>query len=162
MPGADNNKLEVKVSPSNIVIGLAVVLILGVFGWLTFGLEDPAARAAGPLPTQARDYLENLTLEDVRMQASESMANGRLIGNPRHHPGNHGTRKVKLAEVTCVFRDYGEQVVKRELVPIVGGATGSGVLYPGQARNFRLPFDNIPESWNQVMPTMVIAQIQFE
>jgi hypothetical protein len=64
--------------------------------------------------------------------------------------------------VTCVFRDYGEQVVKRERVPIVGGATGAEPLDPGQAKNFRLPFDEIPDSWNQVMPTLVIAQIQFQ
>jgi len=25
-----------------------------------------------------------------------------------------------------------------------------------------LPFDTIPDSWNQVMPGLVIAQIQFE
>ena len=159
MPDADK-KLEVKISPSSIVIGLAVVLILGVFGWLTFGPKTPPPPPA-VLTDEARDYLENLTLENVRMQASESMANGRLIeilGTIR----NHGTRRIKLAEVTCVFRDYGEQVVKRERVPIVGGATGAEPLDPGQAKNFRLPFDEIPDSWNQVMPTLVIAQIQFQ
>jgi len=160
LPDADNNKMEVKISPATIVIGLAIVLILGVFGWLTFG---PKAAPPPPpvLSDEARDYLDHLTLEGVRMQASESMANGRLIeilGTIR----NNGSRRIKLAEVTCVFRDYGEQVVKRERVPIVGGATGNGSLAPGEAKNFRLPFDDVPENWNQVMPTLVIAQIQFE
>jgi hypothetical protein len=152
--------MEVKISPSSIVIGLAVVLILGVFGWLTFGPKAPPPPPP-VLTDEARDYLEHLTLEGVRMQASESMVNSRLVeilGTIR----NNGSRKIRLAEVTCVFRDYSEQVVKRERVPIVGGATGSGSLDPGQAKSFRLPFDDVPDNWNQVMPTLVIAQIQFE
>jgi hypothetical protein len=160
LPDADSNKLEVKISPASIVIGLAIVLILGVFGWLTFGPKTPPPPPP-VLSEEARDYLEHLMLEGVRMQSSESMANGRLIeilGTIR----NNGSRRIKLAEVTCVFRDYGEQVVKRERVPIVGGATGAEPLDPGQAKNFRLPFDEIPDTWNQVMPTLVIAQIQFQ
>jgi hypothetical protein len=43
---------------------------------------------------------------------------------------------------------------------VVGGSAGA--LAPGQTKSFRLPFDTIPESWNQVMPGLVIAQIQFE
>jgi hypothetical protein len=150
----DGNQLEVKISPSTIVIGLAVVLILGVFGWLTFGPKTPPPPPP-VLTEEARDYLEHLTLEGVHMQASESMVNSRLVeilGTIR----NNGSRKIKVAEVTCVFRDYGEQVVKRERVPIITA------LDPGQAKSFRLPFDDVPDNWNQVMPTLVIAQIQFE
>ncbi len=149
--------MDVKVSPSSIVIGLAVVLILGVFGWLTFGPKTPPPPPP-VLTAEARDYLDHLSLENVHMQASESMVNSRLVeilGTIR----NNGARRVRLAEVTCVFRDYGEQVVKRERLPIVGG---SGTLEPGQSKEFRLPFDDVPETWNQVMPSLVIAQIQFE
>jgi hypothetical protein len=51
-------------------------------------------------------------------------------------------------------------VVLRERVPIVRRQLGG--LNPGQTKDFRLAFDNIPESWNQVMPQLVIAQIQFQ
>jgi hypothetical protein len=37
-----------------------------------------------------------------------------------------------------------------------------GGLAPGETKQFRLPFDDIPENWNQVMPQLVIAQIQFQ
>jgi hypothetical protein len=43
---------------------------------------------------------------------------------------------------------------------VVGGRTGS--LTAGETKSFRLPFDTIPETWNQAMPTLIIAQIQFE
>jgi len=35
-------------------------------------------------------------------------------------------------------------------------------LQPGETRNFRLPFDAIPSTWNQVLPQLVIARIDFE
>lgn len=148
---------DVKISPAGIVIALAAILILGVFGWLTFG-----PRAAPPPPPvltgEAKDYLQNLVLDNVHMQAAESMSNQRLV-EILGTIINRGTRTVKLAEVTCIFRDYNNQEIKRERVPIVGNA---GALGPGQSKPFRLPFDDLPDTWNQVMPTLMIAQIQFE
>ena len=153
--------MDVKISPTSIVIGLAAVLMLGVFGWLTFG-PRPAPPAPPVLTAEARNYLDKLQLENVHMQAAESMVNSRLVeilGSIR----NNGSRKVKLAEVTCVFRDYNEQVIKRERIAIVGGnGISAGTLAPGQTKPFRLPFDDLADTWNQVMPSLVIAQIQFE
>ena len=31
-----------------------------------------------------------------------------------------------------------------------------GGLKPGEEKSFRLPFDTVPESWNQSMPGLVI------
>jgi hypothetical protein len=63
---------------------------------------------------------------------------------------------VKVAEVYCIFyNSYGEMVL-RERVPIV-----KSVLKPGESRDFRLPFDTIPASWNNQMPQLVIARIEF-
>lgn len=149
---------DVKISPASIVIGLAAVLILGSLGWLTFG-PKPAPPPPPVLTDEARDYLEHLQLDNVHMQAAESMANNRVVeilGSIK----NQGTRTVKLAEVTCVFRDYNEKEVKRERLPIVS-STGSP-LGPGDSKSFRLAFDDIPDEWNQVMPTLVIAQIKFQ
>jgi len=42
-------------------------------------------------------------------------------------------------------------VVKRERLAIVGGNAGKGTLDPGQTRPFRLPFDDVPDTWDQVM-----------
>lgn len=148
---------DVKISPASIVFGLAMILILGAFGWLTFG-PKPAPPPPPVLTDEAKQYLANLALSDVHMQASESMVNQRVIeilGNIT----NKGNRFVKLAEVTCVFRDYSGAEVKRERVAIVG-ASGVG-LAPGASKPFRLAFDDIPQTWNETLPALVIAQIQF-
>jgi hypothetical protein len=37
-----------------------------------------------------------------------------------------------------------------------------GALAPEQIKPFRLPFDNVPESWNQVPQQLVVARIGFQ
>jgi len=49
--------------------------------------------------------------------------------------------------------------VLRERMPIVTKKMGG--LAPGENKSFRLAFDNLPESWNQALPQMVIARIDF-
>jgi hypothetical protein len=59
-----------------------------------------------------------------------------------------------------LFYDYSQQLIARERAYVVDGH--GGPFLPGQTKSFRLAFDTIPESWNQAMPALVIAQIQFE
>jgi hypothetical protein len=146
---------DVKITPATIVIGLGVVLVGGVFSWLTFG-PQPAPPPPPVLTAEARQYLPNLGLHNVRMQAAESFVEQRVV-EILGDIVNKGDRKVKLAEVTCVFRNYANQEVHRERSFIV-----TGVLAPGQTQSFRLAFDDVPETWNQALPTLVIAQVQFE
>jgi hypothetical protein len=152
---------DVKISPASIVIALAMILILGAFGWLTFGPKPPPPPPP-VLTAEAKAYLPNLDIENVRMQEASSMVDQRVI-EILGDIGNKGNRVVRLAEVTCVFKDYSGTEVKRERVAIVGGAVlgAKGSLAPGDSKHFRLAFDDVPESWNKVLPSLFIAQIQF-
>lgn len=138
-----------------------MILILGAFGWLTFG-PKPAAAPLPVLTAEAKAYLPNLDIENYKMQAAESMVNQRVV-EILGDIGNKGNRVVKLAEVTCVFKDYAGTEVKRERVTIVGGLIlgAKGDLAPGASKHFRLAFDDVPETWNQALPSLFIAQIQF-
>jgi hypothetical protein len=152
---------DVKISPASIVIALAMILILGAFGWLTFG-PKPAAPPPPVLTAEAEAYRVNLGFSNVQMQAAESMVNQRVV-EILGDITNKGNRGVKLAEVTCVFNDYSGAEVKRERVAIIGGAVlgAKGDLAPGATKHFRLAFDDVPESWNQALPSLHVAQIQF-
>jgi hypothetical protein len=148
---------DVKISPASIVIGLAMILILGAFGWLTFG-PKPAPPPPPVLTTEAKQYVSNLVFSNVHIQAAESMVNQRVV-EILGDIANKGNRTVKLAEVTCVFSDYSGKELQRERVAIIGKTTGP--LVPGASKAFRLAFDDLAEGWNQAFPTFVIAQIQF-
>jgi hypothetical protein len=138
-------------------IGLyTLALALALAGGLIWFMNRPhSAAAATPLSPAAKAYVRNLQLSDVTMKATESYV-GQTVTEIEGKIGNSGSRTIQHADVYCVFyNSYGE-VILRERVPIV--VTG---LKPGETRTFRLPFDDIPGGWNNQMPQLVIAHIEF-
>ena len=141
-----------------LVIGLVLALGLGGFLYLDRKASQPPP-APPPLTGAARAYARYLKLSDVTMKAHESYLKQSVVeieGNIQ----NVGDRIIKTVEITCVFYDAYGQVVLRERVPIV--STKIGAVAPDQIKPFRLPFDNVPESWNQMLPQLVMAGIEFQ
>jgi hypothetical protein len=146
------------IPPMALVIGLVLVLGLAGFFFLDRAAKKPPP-APPPLTGEARAYAKNLKLTNVEMKAHESYLKQsvvEIVGNIQ----NVGDRVVKTVEISCVFYDAYGQVVLRERVPIVSPKIGA--VAPEQIKPFRLPFDNVPESWNQVMPQLVMAGIEFQ
>ena len=139
-----------------IVVGL--ILLLGIAGYILLERQSHVSNRPPVLTGDARAYVRSLKLSDVDMKAHESYLR-QAVTEITGKIGNEGNRVVKLVEINCVFSDPSGLVVLRERVPIV--SQKSGGLAPGEVKSFRLAFDNIPESWNQAMPQLVIAQIVF-
>lgn len=140
------------------VIGLVLVLGLGGFFYLDRVSKTPPPEPP-PLSGEARAYASKLKLTNVEMKAHESYLKQsvvEIVGNIQ----NVGDRVVKTVEIRCVFYDAYGQVVLRERVPIVSPKIGAVV--PDQTKPFRLPFDSVPASWNQTMPQLVMAGIEFQ
>jgi hypothetical protein len=134
---------------------LAVLLFAGgILAW--FVMRTPTADSSKvTLTPGAKSYVRNLKLSEVSMKATESYVK-QMVTEIEGKITNAGDRAVKQVQVYCIFyHSYGE-VVLRERVPIVKSA-----LQPGEMRSFRMPFDNIPGSWNNQMPQLVIALIDF-
>lgn len=102
--------------------------------------------------------MRNLSLSDVGMKATDSYLPQTVV-EIEGKIGNGGSRSLDRIEIYCVFHDRYGQLVLRKRVPIVSERTGG--LKPGETKSFRLPFDEIPESWNQAMPQLVIAAVKF-
>lgn len=136
-----------------LVIG-AVALAVAIAALIYLSRPAPKPRDEGP-SAEAKAYLPNLQLSDVNMQASENLMQQRVV-EIQGRITNEGPRLIQRIEVECIFDGVGHQSIYRERVPIV-----SSELAPHQTRQFRLPFDSLPDGWNQSMPHLVIAQIQF-
>lgn len=148
------------IPPVAMVVGLVLVLGLAGFLYLDRVSNKPPPPVA-PLTGDAREYVrnKNLKLADVDMKAHESYLKQSVVeitGTIQ----NAGPRRLKSVEIYCVFYDALGQVVLRERVPIVSARAGGAS--PGETKQFRLPFDNIPESWNQATPDLIIAAIDFD
>ncbi len=149
---------KLRLPPTVIVMG--VLLAGGAAGfWYLDRLSKQAPPPPPPITADAKAYVSHLKLSDVDMDAHEDYFHNRVVeikGNIQ----NLGDRRLNLVEINCVFYDPYGQVVLRQRTPIVSGKAGG--LAPGDTKAFRLPFDTIPDSWNNVMPQMVIARIDFE
>ena len=145
--------------------GLAMALIGGVAAALLLcgGVAALAVLTGGPkqlveLTPEAKAYTRNLQLGGVEMKATEAYVGNALV-EITGKITNNGPTALKQVDLYCVFYDTMSQVVLRAPVSIVRAKTGG--LAPGATADFRLPFDNLPPSWNNDMPQLVIGQIVF-
>jgi hypothetical protein len=138
------------------VAGALVVLGLGIFLYVQYVAKH--ASADTPLTPEAKGYVKNLKLSDVEIKANKSYLN-QMVVEIDGKIGNAGERALDTVEIYCIFYDSYGQLVLRSRVPIVSPRMGG--LKPGETKSFRLPFDEIPDSWNQVMPQLVIAGVKF-
>ena len=139
---------------------LVIVLLLAAAAAGFVWWQSQQASGGGPaLTDEAKQYLPSLDLAGVEMEASEDFLEQTLV-TIRGKIVNNGDRTLTLVEVNCVFREINGIEISRESGTLVGSRTGP--LHPGEAQDFRLAFDAIPEDWNQTMPNLFISQIQFE
>jgi hypothetical protein len=152
---AKPRKTRLTLPPVAIVI-LAGAAIALAGAWY---LSRPAAsRAPAPLSGDARAYVHNLRLGGVDMQKHESYLGQGLV-EITGSIGNAGDRQLDAVEINLVFYDPYGQVVLRERRAIVDRKMKG--LRTGETKPFRLAFDNIPDGWNQALPQLVIAAIDF-
>jgi len=134
------------------VIAIAAALAGGL---LWFVNRPKSVEATTPLSADAKAYVRNLKLSEVTMKATESYV-GQTVTEIEGKIGNGGDRTVQHADVYCVFyNSYGEVILRERTAIVVTN------LKPGETRSFRLPFDDIPGGWNNQMPQLVIAGIEF-
>jgi hypothetical protein len=155
---ADKTKEQKGIPVAVLVIALVVILGAGFFFYLDRASRQPPPPPP-PLTGEAKAYVRNLQLMDVDMQKHESYLKQAVV-EITGKIGNNGGRPLRAVEINCVFYDPYGQVVRRVRVPIVSQKIGG--LAPGEIKNFRLAFDDIPDSWNQALPQLVIAQIVFD
>lgn len=151
---------ELRTFNSTLFVILAVVLLIAGAGfWFLFLRGAPAGNQPQMLTPEARAYVGKLGLSDVEMKASENYMRATVV-EITGRIANRGDRALRLVEINCVFYDPYGQLLLRERVAIVRRSGDS--LKPGESREFRLPFDSIPGGWNQTLPQLVIARIDFE
>ena len=150
-----NKRPETRSISVPIVVVVALLPVLAALIWYA------NKRASEPTPAQtvatadAKAYVQHLKLSGVEMKATENFAGAsvvEIVGNIT----NNGDRSISRVELSCIFYDVSGLVVLKERVPIVRAP-----MAPGETKPFRLPFEGVPQSWNQSLPSLVIAQIVF-
>lgn len=141
-----------------LIIAVLAVAIGGVFYWMFLRGSSQTVNQYSLTP-EAKEYIRGLKLSGVEMKATENFMKTTVV-EITGKITNNGDRNVKLIEISCVFYDPAGQIILRERVPVVRSKGAS--FKSGETRDFRLPFDSIPSTWNQTLPQLVIARIDFE
>jgi hypothetical protein len=138
-----------------------LVVLVAIAGGAVWWLErsGPADPPEPTLTQEAKDYTSNLALANVEMKATDN-ALGQTLVEIEGDISNRGDRTLRRVVLTCQFFDINGIEIMREPLPIVRERDGK--FAPGETRRFRLPFDAIPDGWNQAMPRLMIAEIVFE
>lgn len=134
---------------------IAILIPLAVGAWWYLERDSGKKEPQPVLTSEAKLYTRNLKLGGVQMKGTQNFTGAPLI-EITGQITNAGDKTLDRVELNCVFYDVAGQVVLRERVPIV-----KATMKPGETRAFRMPFEGIPESWNRVMPQLVIAEIRF-
>ena len=154
-PAQKKAKRGLSVPPLAIVV-IASAVVGGAVFWF---LNRPGPKPTAPALTgPAKVYVRNLRLSGVEMQKHESYLGQGLV-EITGSIGNAGDRVLKTVEINLVFYDPYGQIVLRERRAIVDKKMNG--LAPNETKQFRLAFDNIPDGWNQALPQLVIAAIDF-
>ena len=148
---------KIPVTPLVVSAVCVIVLIVGA-AYLSRPTPTPAQDT--PATAEAKAYLPNLQLSNVTMQATENFMKQQVV-EVQGKITNNGPRPLALVEVYCLFYGVDGREIHRERLPVVRSGGGLSPLGSSETRPFRLPFDNLPEGWNQALPKLVIARITF-
>ena len=138
---------------------LCVIVGIGLLAALLYTRRSvPKNEHQSGASPEARAYVRNLALSDVAMKATENFMKQQVV-EIEGKITNNGPRPLQSVEVYCLFFGIDGREIYRERVPIV--RFQGSPLTSHETRGFRLPFDNLPDGWNQALPKLVIARITF-
>lgn len=146
-----------------VLAGLAIAVVVGIL--LLVGRSHPAA-AHTVLPDAP--YAGSLNLSSLVMSESTSLSGGKstyLDGMVR----NTGASTVTAATVQVLFANSEGLPPQVETLPLAVIRTrepyvdtqplNAAPLAPGEAREFRLIFENIGANWNQQLPEVHVVAV---
>jgi len=150
------------------VWGVAALIVVVVVTILAFAgrKKGPAA----PTTLQPPDaYAASLPLTNLAMSEADNLSGGKMTYLDGHIQ-NTGSRTITGATVQVVFANDVAMPPTVQTVPLTLVRTtqpyidtepvSAEPLKPGDAHDFRLPFEAVPANWNQQMPEVRIIQTQ--
>ena len=151
-----------------VIAGIAILLVLGVF--LALGHHAPPPNPGGAVLAPPDPYAASLPISNIQMSEASSVAGGKTT----YVDGmiaNQGDKTVSGVTVQVAFRDFTNQLVQKETMPlnlirtyepyIDTEPVSAAPMKPGETREFRLIFDHVAESWNQYYPEVRVIEVKF-
>jgi hypothetical protein len=143
-----------------IIAGVVVVLgvsLLFVFG----GKKTPPVSPGGAALAPADAYAASLPITSLKMSEASNFAGGKVT-YVDGHIANTGDKTVSDITVQIAFRDFGNQLVQKDTMPLAlirmrepyvdTQPVTADPIKPGEQRDFRLVLDQVARDWNGQYP----------
>jgi Protein of unknown function (DUF2393) len=144
-----------------VVVGLALLVVFG-------GKKTPPPNPGGAALAPADPYAASLQLSDLKMSEAANFAGGKVT-YVDGHIANNGSKTVTDITVQVAFRDFGNQLVQKETMPLSLIRTrepyvdtqpvSAAPIKPGEQRDFRLVLDHVAADWNGQYPEVRVIQV---
>ncbi|HTD55241.1 MAG TPA: DUF2393 family protein [Silvibacterium sp.] len=151
-----------------VIAGIVVLLVLGIF--LARGHHGPPPNPGGAGLAPPDPYAANLPISNIQMSEASSVAGGKAT-YVDGKIANNGDKTVSGITVQVAFRDFTNQIVQKETMPlnlirthepyIDTQPVSAAPIKPGETREFRLIFDHVAEGWNQNYPEVRVIEVKF-
>jgi hypothetical protein len=148
---------------AGVVVVVVVVLLLVLSGPRQRPANPGGAGLAAPDP-----YAASLPITNLQMSESANFAGGKVT-YVDGHIANKGDKTVTGITVQVAFRDYGNQLVQKETMPLTLVRTrepyvdtqpvSANPLKPGDERDFRIILDSVAQDWNGQYPEIRVIQV---
>jgi hypothetical protein len=154
-------------SPLPWIIALVVVLIV-IGALLVISRHQAPANPGGAGLAPPDPYAASLPITNVQMSQASSMA-GSETTYVDGQITNQGQKTVTAITVQVAFHGFENPIAKKETMPLSLIRTrqpyvdtqpvSAAPIHPGETRDFRLIFDNIPQDWNQNYPEIRVISV---
>ena len=151
-----------------VIAGIVVLLVLGIF--LVRGHHGPPANPGGAGLAPPDPYAASLPFSNIQMSEASSVAGGKATYIDGQI-ANKGDETVSGITVQVAFRDFTNQLVQKETMPlnlirthepyIDTQPVSAAPIKPGETREFRLIFDHVADGWNQNYPEIRVIEVNF-
>ncbi len=148
----------------------ALVIVIAVSGALfLFYDHGKGGPTVTPISAATDPYAANLTIDQLAMSESSNLSGGKVTYLDGHIT-NQGNRTVIGITVQVLFRDAAHEVAQNETQALQLIRTrdpyvdleplSAAPLKPGDAADFRLAFDTVPDQWDGAFPDIRLIHVE--
>ena len=142
-----------------VVLIMAVLVGVAVYFRHSAVTQQGAARVVvRPVAPDQRAYFQQIEFTEARMSAALNFL-GDTVTYLDAKVTNKGSKTVRRLDLELSFIDTLNQVVLRETAHPINARTPP--LRAGETRAFRVTLENMPSSWNQAPPAILIVSLEF-
>jgi hypothetical protein len=151
-----------------IVTALAIVIAVAG-GLLLFYEHGKVGPTVTPISAATDPYAANLTIGPLAMSDASNLAGGKVTYLDGHIT-NQGNRTVTGITIQILFRDAAHEVAQNDTQALQIIRTrdpyvdleplAAAPLKPGDAADFRLAFDTVPDQWDGAFPEIRVIHVE--